>query len=104
MHRLFRLAAGVAVACAVSNTYASGPDGPTRQSPPASIVQRFLAKAEEPPVEYRALRRLEASNAKFHQSAWMVAWTEFDRVKGLTYQIVDEGGSGYIRSKVLRAA
>jgi hypothetical protein len=34
----------------------------------------------------------------------MVAWTEFDRVNGLRYQIVDEGGSGYIRSKVLRAA
>ena len=31
------------------------------------------------------------------QSAWMTAWTEFDRVNGFRYQIVDEGGSGYIR-------
>jgi hypothetical protein len=104
MHRLLRLTAGLAVACAVADIHAADPQGPAQQNPPASIVQRFLAKAEEPPVEYRALRRLEASNAKFHQSAWMVAWTEFDRVNGLRYQIVDEGGSGYIRSKVLRAA
>ena len=34
----------------------------------------------------------------------MVAWTEYDHVNGFRYQIVDEGGSGYIRSKVLRAA
>ena len=34
----------------------------------------------------------------------MVAWTEYDHVNGFRYQIVDEGGSGYIRTKVLRAA
>jgi hypothetical protein len=67
-------------------------------------LQRFLARGEEPPVEYRALRRLEAHNPKFNQSAWMVAWTEFDRVNGFRFTIVNEGGSGYIRSKVLRAA
>jgi hypothetical protein len=68
------------------------------------VLQRFLARAEEPPVEYRALRRLEAQNPKFKQSAWMVAWTEYDHVNGFRYQIVDEGGSAYIRTKVLRAA
>lgn len=69
-----------------------------------TVVQRFLARGEEPPVEYRALRRLEATNRKFRQSAWMLAWTEYDHVNGFRYEIVDEGGSGYIRSKVLRAA
>jgi hypothetical protein len=68
------------------------------------VLQRFLARAEEPPVEYRALRRLEAQNPKFKQSAWMLAWTEYDHVNGFRYQIVDEGGSAYIRNKVLRAA
>jgi hypothetical protein len=67
-------------------------------------LQRFLARGEEPPVEYRALRRLEANNPKFNQSAWMTAWTEYDHVNGFRFTIVDEGGSGYIRSKVLRAA
>ena len=63
------------------------------------MLQRFLARAEEPPVEYRALRRLEAQNPKFKQSAWMLAWTEYDHVNGFRYQIVDEGGSGYIRNR-----
>ncbi|MCU1383906.1 MAG: hypothetical protein JWL71_2603 [Acidobacteria bacterium] len=97
MHRLVRLAAGIIVACAVVNVHATQTSHPT-------VLQRFLARGEEPPVEYRALRRLEAQNPKFNHSAWMVAWTEFDHAAGFRYQIVDEGGSGYIRSKVLRAA
>jgi hypothetical protein len=97
MHRLFRFTTGLAMACAAATVSA-------QPSPQLTVVQRFLARGEEPPVEYRALRRLEAQNLKFKQSAWMTAWTEFDRVNGLRYQIVDEGGSGYIRSKVLRAA
>src|SRR5207248_7131858 len=67
-------------------------------------LQRFLARGEEPPVEYRALRRLEAHNPKFNQSAWMTAWTEYDRAGGFRFTIVAEGGSSYIRTKVLRAA
>jgi hypothetical protein len=111
MHRLFRLATGIALACAVADVHARSvpPDGPALQTvppeaAPSTIVQRFLTRGEEPPVEYRALRRLEAQNPKFKQSASMVAWTEYDRVNGFRYQIVDEEGSGYIRSKVLRAA
>ena len=69
-----------------------------------TVLQRFLDRGEEPPVEYRALRHLEASNAHFHQSAWMDVWTEFDRVNGLRYKVVAEGGSGYIRKKVFLAA
>jgi hypothetical protein len=67
-------------------------------------LQRFLARGEEPTVEYRALRRLEATNPKFNQHASMNAWTEFDRVNGFRYQVVAESGSSYIRSHVLRAA
>jgi hypothetical protein len=70
----------------------------------ATPLQRFLARGEEPTVEYRALRRLEAHNPKFNQSAWMSAWTEYDHVNGFRFTIVAEGGSSYIRSKVLRAA
>jgi hypothetical protein len=67
-------------------------------------LQRFLARGEEPAAEYRALRHLEAHNPKFNQSAWMTAWTEYDHANGFRFTIVAEGGSGYIRSKVLRAA
>ncbi len=106
MMRLIRIAAGLAVACAVSTLHAApaGPQGRSAQPSQPAVVQRFLARGEEPPVEYRALRRLEAENPKFNKSAWMLAWTEYDHVNGFRFQIVDEGGSGYIRSKVLRAA
>jgi len=75
-----------------------------RQQPRVSALQRFLARGEEPTVEYRALRRLEANNPHFKQSAWMTAWTEYDRANGFRFTVVAEGGSGYIRSHVLRAA
>jgi hypothetical protein len=103
MTRPIRFAAGLAVACAVSTLHAA-PVSYGHQAAQPTALQRFLARAEEPPVEYRALRRLEARNPKFKQSAWMLAWTEYDHVNGFQYQIVDEGGSGYIRNKVLRAA
>src|ERR1700716_3261275 len=99
MHRLFRLAAGVAAASTLGLVH---PSAATAAQAQPTALQRFLARAEEPPVEYRALRRLEAQNPKFKQSAWMLAWTEYDHVNGFRYQIVDEGGSAYIRNKVLR--
>ena len=67
-------------------------------------MQRFLARSAEPPVEYRALRHLEAHNTKFGADAWMDVWTEFDNANGLRYEIVAEGGNRFIRKKVLRAA
>ena len=97
MKHFLAFAAGLAVMSAVST------DVQAHQAH-ATVLQRFLARSEEPPVEYRALRRLEANNPHFHQSAWMLVWTEYDKANGFRYQIVDEGGSGYIRSKVLRAA
>ncbi len=97
MKQFLAFAASLAVICGVM---------PAVQAHQAhgTVLQRFLARGEEPPVEYRALRRLEAQNPKFKQSAWMLVWTEYDHVNGFRYQIVDEGGSAYIRTKVLRAA
>jgi hypothetical protein len=71
---------------------------------PPSALQRYLARADSPTVAYRALRHLEASNPHFGASAWMDAWTDFDEAHGLRYEIVAEGGNGYIRKHVLRAA
>ena len=47
---------------------------------------------------------MEARNDYFHLSARMEAWTEADAGGGFRYHIVGEDGSGYIRSRVLRAA
>ena len=94
---LARLIVLGAAASAVATLHATARDTP-------SILARFLAKSDEPTVEYRALRRLEADNAHFHQNATMTAWTEYDHTNGFRYQIVSEGGSTYISTHVLRAA
>jgi hypothetical protein len=70
----------------------------------ASVLQRFLAKSESPTVEYRAFRHLEAHNMHFGANAWLDAWTEYTHAGGFKYEIVNEGGNGYVRTKVLRAA
>ena len=78
-----------------------------RQAPPSpapSVVDRFLARKDPPPFQYRALRHLDARNEHFGVAGWMDAWTDVDRDGGFRYQVVAEGGSGYIRSHVLRAA
>lgn len=96
-----RLAAGLACAVAFTAAPAAAPAQAVRL---ASVLQLFLAHAEEPPVAYRALRHLEAHNGRFHASAWMDAWTEFDDAHGLRFEIVAEGGNEYIRAHVLHAA
>jgi len=78
--------------------------GGARQLQARTALQRFLERADEPRVEYRALRRLEAHNAAFKADAWMIAWTESSNAGGFRYQIVSEGGSGYVRRRVLRPA
>jgi hypothetical protein len=50
-------------------------------------VQRFLSADNEPLRQYRAIRRLEASNGKFKKEAWLEAWTEVDAA-GFRYDIV----------------
>ena len=70
----------------------------------APSLQRFLARGESPTVAYRALRHIEASNAHFGARGWMDVWTDFDETRGLRYEIVAEGGNGYIRKRVLVAA
>ena len=100
MTRLLPLLFAVAILAGVADLHAKGQHGPAS----ASVLQRFLARSEQPPVEYRALRRLEADNPHFHQSAWMTAWTEYDHANGFRFEIVAEGGSKYIRTKVLLAA
>jgi hypothetical protein len=66
------------------------------------VAQRFLSRADEPLKRYRALRRLEANNPRFKLHGWIEAWTELTPDGQFSYEIVREGGSDYIRNKVLR--
>jgi hypothetical protein len=70
--------------------------------PSASVaVARFLAGIERPPVANQARRRLEASSAKLHESAWMEVDTHYAPDTGFRYTIVAQGGSERIRRRVL---
>ena len=63
-------------------------------------IKRFLAQDDTQPA-YRALRRLEAENGT--RKGWIEVVTEYSPAAGFTYAITAEGGSSYIRSKVLKA-
>lgn len=63
-------------------------------------VQRFLARDERRPA-YRAERWLEAETGGRH--GWIKAVTSYSERTGFLYDIMDEGGSGFIRGRVLRA-
>jgi hypothetical protein len=66
----------------------------------AAAMDRFLArpKAAHP---YSASRHLEASGSG--QRAWLDAETHFTPASGFQYHVTGEGGSGYIRKRVLRS-
>jgi hypothetical protein len=66
----------------------------------ASAMQQFL-DGTTTAHQYSASRRLEASGSG-HQG-WLDVQTEFTAASGFLYQVTAEGGSGYIRSRVLRS-
>src|SRR6186997_28552 len=74
------------------------------QLPPAALtmIERVVARSDPPPHQYRALRRLEAQSDKLGGSAWIEAWTAVEPATGFGYEIIGEGGSGFVRGKVLK--
>jgi hypothetical protein len=63
-------------------------------------MQSFLTRSAVT-HSYRASRRLEASGSG--HTAWLEAQTDFTLTGGLLYAVTAEGGSRYIRSRVLRS-
>ena len=65
--------------------------------------ERVLAKSNRiSPPAYRALRRLEGGLVNSDRRGWLEAWTEYQPGRGFTYDVVGEGGSDYVRDKILR--
>jgi hypothetical protein len=75
---------------------------PGYEEPSLSLIERFLRREEPPLRTYRAHRRLEARNVRFKATGWMEVVTELNADRQLTWKVIEEGGSGYIRNKVLR--
>src|SRR5688572_9588348 len=63
-------------------------------------IRQFLAQ-DHTLRAYKASRRLEAANGE--RTGWVEAVTEYSQGDGFTYHVTAEGGSDYIRHKVLRA-
>src|SRR5690349_10991606 len=92
--RYTRLAVSLLALACVTSVGATVPD-PVDQS-----IRQFLAQDDTQPA-YRALRHLEAENG--NRKGWMDAITEYSPETGFRYEITAEGGSGYMRTKVLKA-
>jgi hypothetical protein len=67
-----------------------------------SLTTRFLSRPVEPLTQFLAMRHLEATNSRFKKHAWMDAVTELSPDGTFTFRVLAEGGSEYIRRKVLR--
>ncbi len=63
-------------------------------------IRQFLAQDDTQPA-YRAERRLDAETGSRH--GWMEATTTYSPQTGFRYEVTAEGGSGFIRNRVLRA-
>lgn len=93
-------AALLAVSLAVAFEYTvSGMTGSNTGSANTGAIEKFLERSSAS-HGYRALRRLEAAGSG-HQG-WLDARTDFSVGGGLRYEVTAEGGSEYIRSRVLR--
>lgn len=69
------------------------------------LLDRFFQQDDAPPLcAFRAVRHLEASNKRYNLTAWLDARTELDPAQGFRFEIIGEGGSGYIRTHVLKKA
>ena len=71
-----------------------------RNAAVSDALQAFLARPAVP-HEYRASRRLEAAGVG--QRGWLDVQTGFSHASGFFYEVISEGGSGYIRSRVLHS-
>ena len=67
------------------------------------VFEQVLAKSNTvAPPPYRAFRRMEGGIADSEKRGWIEAWTEYTPDRGFTYEVVREGGSEYVRNKILR--
>ena len=67
------------------------------------VFEQVLAKSNTvAPPPYRAFRRMEGGLIDSDKRGWIEAWTEYTPGRGFTYEVVREGGSEYVRNKILR--
>lgn len=75
-------------------------DAPTVDPRVHAALRAFLDRTDAA-RQYSSSRRLEASGSG--RQGWLEVQIEYSEASGLSYQVIAEGGSGYIRSRVLRS-
>jgi len=88
-----RILAGLLALVMAPNVRATAPETADH------CIRRFLAQDDSQP-RYRAIRRLEAENGS--RRGWLEAATEYTPPAVFRYQVIAEGGAGFIRDKILR--
>jgi hypothetical protein len=71
---------------------------------PVSTLDRFLADTDHSLVSYRALRRLSVVARSGKMKASLTARTSLDPANGFQFEVLEESGSGMLRSRVLHGA
>ncbi|HVH28742.1 MAG TPA: hypothetical protein VM818_18390 [Vicinamibacterales bacterium] len=105
LHILPDVRRGTGVVCVAAILIATSPtlhvaEGDVADQGALPAFRNFLAL---PRIahQYTASRRLEASG-RGHR-AWLDVETNFSTTSGMLYEVTAEGGSGYVRSRVLRS-
>ena len=96
-----------ALACgALLLVFAPGPGSAWAQdATPVDPTTAALPYRPAPPLRsYVAVRRMHSTNERHRKDAWLVARTELRADGTFTFQILEEGGSEFIRNRVLREA
>lgn len=83
----------------LASAIAQGPEASGPDTADDSIAQFLMRDGTQ--RSYRATRRLDAETGR--RSGWLETATEYSHQLGFSYAVTAEGGSAYIRSKVLRA-
>lgn len=100
--RLERVIAGAGlVALASWCQVAAAPWTPDRDH---AVIERFLAREEVSVESYHARRHIEVTNARFAARGWMDVETSLTAAGAFSWSVLDEGGSKYIRHRVIRKA
>lgn len=94
-------AAGPLVAISFTLLWSFGGVAASNSTTPG--FEQILAKSNHvAPPAYRALRRLEGGLNAEDKRGWLEAWTQYQPGRGMTIEVVREGGSEYVRNKILR--
>jgi hypothetical protein len=68
---------------------------------PAVVLEKFLTSSDKPLTSYKALRRLSVAARGGKMKASLVAESSLDPERGFEYRVIEEEGSGFLRSRVL---